>query len=82
MAKRQQRINTKDLKHTASQWLQQPLTVVLRQGAIYYVQVQALQADELLCQDALGLKHTFSLTDIKEIILDIPVAAHAQTSAD
>lgn len=82
MAKRQQRIKNKDLLSTRGLWLQQQLSVVLQQGMVRFVKVLALQKDALLCQDAQGLQHIFSLADIKEIILDIPVAAHAQKSAD
>ena len=82
MAKKQFRIQQQDLERTVDQWLGQSLSVVLRSGAVYEVRTQAIQAGMLLCRDAAVLKHKFALSEIKEIILNFPVAEHAQTSAD
>lgn len=82
MAKRQQRIKNKDLLTTKDLWLRQQLSVVLQQGVVCFGKVLTLENGALHCQDVQGLQHVFSLADIKEIILDIPVAAHAQKSAD
>ena len=82
MAKKQLRINQVDLEPTAGQWLGKPFSVVLLNGAVFEVRSHSLEKGVIRCLDAAGLKHNFPLSDIKEIILDFPVAEHAQTSAD
>ncbi|WP_224995616.1 hypothetical protein [Cesiribacter sp. SM1] len=82
MAKKQQRIRSRDLESSASQWLGRTFSVVLLQGAVFEVSARALDKGLLKCRDAAGLEHNFPISDIKEIILNFPVAEHAQTSAD
>ena len=82
MAKKQHRIHQKDLEKTAPHWLGQPVSLVLHNGVVHEVRPLLLREGALQCRDALNLKHNFFLLDIKEIILDFPVAEHAQTSAD
>lgn len=82
MAKKQHRIHQKNLENTAPQWMGQPVSLLLYTGVVHEVRPLLLQEGVLQCYDALNLKHNFSLLDIKEIILNFPVAEHAQTSAD
>ena len=82
MAKKQYRIQQEALERTLDRWLGQSVSVVMQSGAVFEVQTQSLQAGLLQCRDAAGLKHKFPLSDIKEVILNFPVAEHAQTSAD
>ncbi|AHM63336.1 hypothetical protein D770_25455 [Flammeovirgaceae bacterium 311] len=82
MAKRQLRIKNNTLESTANQWLGKTFSVVLQQGSVFEVHASALTKGVLKCRDAAGLEHNFPISDIKEIILNFPVAEHAQTSAD
>jgi hypothetical protein len=82
MAKKQLRIKHYDLERLASQWLGKSFSVILLKGAVFEAHASALDKGLLKCTDAAGLEHNFPISDIKEIILNFPVAEHAQTSAD
>jgi hypothetical protein len=82
MAKKQHRIKSPFLAASAASWLGNAASVVLLSGAVFEVQTLSLEEGRLLCKDHSGLKHSFPLADIRELILDFPVAEHAQTSAD
>lgn len=81
MAKKQQRLKRVSLEETAVNWLGKPVSLVLTTGAVFEVLPRSLQQGMLLCTDHGKRSHLFSLNDIYEIILDFPVAEHAQTSS-
>lgn len=82
MPKKQYRIRQAQLQLMVPQWEGKAVSVVLHSGAVYEVVAQSLQEGSLLCTDHGRLRHRFPLVAIKELILDFPVAEHAQTSAD
>lgn len=81
MAKRQRRIPGHEINDGLKEILNQPLSLVLKGGEVFFVHIKKIMAHHLSVEDQKNGKWELAIENIQEIIIDFRGNSYAETSA-